>query len=223
MAPSPSAFETRLIDGHSGRPARSGFLTIPMEIRLQIYEFVFNDSRVYFKADFFRRPIFRSYSTVRHQILLVCRQCQREGLVLFYGMTQWDFGKLREQRRSSRNLLSNAPFEKNGSHCKRLLAIGTDRMDSIPYEKFPALRFLSVKMANVCSMERLGEVPNVRIYKEAFGWLEKQQDYQMFVKPVAQMPRKFRLVALARGRWEVANENSTGVEWEFFYAVFRWI
>jgi hypothetical protein len=77
------------------------FLTLPAETRVSIYEFIFLDNCVQIKTKkrlwevgWSWREIHRVGCCQRHQILLTCRQCYREGRGMWYSSTTWDFSSL---------------------------------------------------------------------------------------------------------------------------------
>lgn len=77
------------------------FLTLPAEVRVSIYGFIFLDNCVQIKtkkglleAGWSWREIRRVGCCERHQILLTCRQCYREGRGMWYSSTTWDFFSL---------------------------------------------------------------------------------------------------------------------------------
>jgi hypothetical protein len=76
------------------------FLSLPAEIRLKVYGFVFGDSRMFLgrPRPETRAAITRKHhpswadSTFRHQILLTCRLCYTEARQLFYSSAVWKIG-----------------------------------------------------------------------------------------------------------------------------------
>jgi hypothetical protein len=84
---------------HSFQP--SCFLTLPAEIRISIYQFIFFDSWIQIETlkrlgehGWSWRDIRRVGNCKRHQILLSCRHFYREARAMWYASTIWDFNSL---------------------------------------------------------------------------------------------------------------------------------
>ena len=113
---------------------------------------------------------------------------------------------------SFRACLISAPFQENDFHCKHLLGIRADNLNSIPLEAFPALEFLDVKMVDDRHDNNpahlIGRGPTTTVsHTDAFRWLEKQEGYKTFIKPVAETAREFRMEVLVLRRCYVANRR----------------
>jgi hypothetical protein len=120
----------------------SPFLTLPSEIRLRIYQFVFAGNNVTVRPSkkITRSFIFSHTENARHQILLTCRLCHSEGRGFFYSSTTWNI----QSSDILFQFISNAMSTNDTAFVKQIQLADVDDLFFLPDDLLPSLKTVAV-------------------------------------------------------------------------------
>ena len=182
------------------------FLTLPLEIRLLIYEFAFGDSRLIaskFAASYYS-PLWDGTrcitniggETNRHQIMLTCHQCYVEGNPVFYGMTNWPVDSADAALWRPENRVS--AFWTHVNIVKEMRIWGDEGAEILRPAEFPTLQRLSIYLGPIRPREKVvhnGKILEMPAHtssdQEIITWVMATAQYKRSVKHHFDSQRNF--------------------------------